>query len=118
MTQYEFSNESFNTDYAGMANAYWYGWSLGQWAPVLKGMLPSMQIGANGKPAWNSQGAADVAQTTALCGGSRRRHCSPLTHGTQRLGCRGANPMQGCVHTPWLACRRRLCLTTACSRAC
>ena len=61
MTKYEFSNESFNTDYAGMANAYWYGWSLGQWAPVLKGMLPSMQIGANGKPAWNSQGAADVA---------------------------------------------------------
>ncbi|KAK9834900.1 hypothetical protein WJX81_007315 [Elliptochloris bilobata] len=60
-TKFEFSNESFNTDYNGYANAYWYGWSLAQWAPQLKQVMPSASIGANGKPTWNSMGAADQA---------------------------------------------------------
>ena len=66
MTKFEFSNESFNKDYAGYADAYWYGWSLGQWAPVLKAMLSGMQIGANGKPSWSSQGASDVASNNGV----------------------------------------------------
>ena len=79
VTKFEFSNESFNTDYAGKANAYWYGWSLGQWAPTLKAMLPGMLIGANGKPSWNSQGAADVASNNgALWWQQVCRQCKAL----------------------------------------
>ena len=86
---FEFSNESFNTDYAGKANAYWYGWSLGQWAPVLKGMLPGMQIGANGKPGWNSQGAADVASNNGAMWWQQARRPAALSHTAASAWCAG-----------------------------
>ena len=79
VTKFEFSNESFNTDYAGMANAYWYGWSLGQWAPILKAMMPGLQIGANGKPGWWTQGAADVASNNGALWWQQARRRLPLT---------------------------------------
>ena len=82
VTMFEFSNESFNTDYAGKARATDYGWSLGQWAPVLKGMLPSMKIGANGKPGWWTQGYADYALNNgANWWQQARRPCMPLHSG-------------------------------------
>lgn len=66
VTNFEFSNESYLSAYNGQANAYWYGWALAQWTPMLKQILPGLRMGANGEPYWNSVGGLDTAQNNIV----------------------------------------------------
>lgn len=61
VTNFEFSNESFNIDYNGQASASQYATALASWGPQLKSILPSMRLGANGPTYTTSIGAVDRA---------------------------------------------------------
>ena len=66
MTYFEFSNESFNNAYNGMATAKQYASALADWAPQLERIMPNMKLGANGQAGWNSMGSADRTQNTGV----------------------------------------------------
>ena len=59
VTNFEFSNESFNSEYNGQASAWQYGTSLASWGPQLKRILPNMRLGANGPSSAQTVGAVD-----------------------------------------------------------
>ena len=61
---FEFANESFNNAYNGKATSQQYAQAFADWAPQLKKTLPSMKLGVNGQPPYNSIGAADKSANT------------------------------------------------------
>ena len=63
---FEFSNETFNNAYNGLATAKQYAAALADWAPKLKSILPGMKLGANGQPGVTSMGNADKSQNTGV----------------------------------------------------
>ena len=66
MTYFEFSNETYNNAYNGLATAKQYASAIADWAPKLKSILPGMKLGANGQPGPYSLGNADKSQNTGV----------------------------------------------------
>lgn len=65
VTNFEFSNESFNQAYNGQATALQYASALADWVPKLRAILPTMRIGANGQPGWDYVGKQDKTNGNA-----------------------------------------------------
>ena len=78
VSYFEFSNETFNNAYNGLATAKQYAAALADWAPKLKSILPGMKIGANGQPNVNAMGNPDKSQNTGVKWWPTARPCPAL----------------------------------------